>query len=132
MGEYKELPTGTNEILNKARRLLVARSGKSPGRPHPAGRAQLAKVCAEPKTAGIRPAGRVRAPAPTWFLVSTRRTGFSYGFRCIDSLGWTEHFRGQLRLPQKSLNLAAERAARPIQARFQTGYLQKAGRHDLN
>ena len=29
MGEYKELPTGTNEILNKARRLLVARSGKS-------------------------------------------------------------------------------------------------------
>ena len=53
MGEYKELPTGTNEILNRAGRLLVARSGKSRvARTPSSGRASAAR--AEPKTAAIR------------------------------------------------------------------------------
>jgi hypothetical protein len=113
MGEYKELPTGTNEILNKARRLFVARSGKSRAArtPSPGGRGQLAKVCAEPKTAAIRAAGPVRAPAPAWFLVSTRRTKFSYGFRCIDSLGWTEHFRGEAKAAAESIELSRGKGA---------------------
>ena len=112
MGEYKELPTGRNAILNKARRLSCSPFGEPRVGPDALVRA------GERSSPALRRAENCRH-SPGWAGEGTRPYvvlgsehavhEISYGFRCIDSLGRTEHFRGAAKAAAEIIELSLRR-----------------------